>query len=101
MTARNYVLIIGLLFPFFAYAEQRSLTIYIGGCGDSEISADVMYAADQNSDDLKKTGVIIAVDEKKKRCGYDLQKGKRTKRLTSGLTDIDLSEELHKFFGDR
>jgi hypothetical protein len=102
MITLKKILLIGLLLiSISANADNKSLTIYVGGCEDVDQSADVMYAADQNFNDLKKMKVTITVDETKKHCGYSLRNEKKIKNLNSGLTDMDLYEELFKFFGDK
>ncbi len=89
-----------LAIPVNAVAGGNSLTVYVGGCQEADLSADVLHAADKNADELKRMGVAIVVDERRKRCGYELRKGKKVRRLKSGLTDIELHEELVKFFGE-
>lgn len=97
-TIKFYLLVVLLLVSSAANAEDKTLTIYVIGCSDEDQSADVIYAADQNYDSLKKMNVNIVVDEKKKRCGYGLKKGKQKKYLKSGLTDLELYDELFAFF---
>ncbi len=89
-----------LAIPAYANAGGNSITLYVGGCHEADLSADVLHAADQNSGELKRMAVTVVVDEHQKRCGYDLRKGRKVRHLKSGLTDIELHEELVKFFGD-
>lgn len=86
--------------PAIAFAGGDSITIHVGGCQNADLSADVIHAADQNANYLKEMAVSITVDEKKRRCGYELQKGKKVRRLKSGLTDIELHGEIARFFGE-
>jgi len=38
------------------------------------------------------------MDDKKKLCGYLLVNGTKTKKITGALTDIELLQEVNKFF---
>lgn len=89
-----------LLAPMAAIAGGRSLTVHIGGCKEPDLAADVVYAADRNAGYLRSIAVAVSVDASTRQCGYALRKGREARRLKSGLTDIELREQLARFFAD-
>jgi len=77
--------------------QKRELLAY-SRCSSEEISSDILYSVDQIKKQLSKRNIYLKVDAKKRMCGYMLVNGKRTRTIKGALTDIELLEEVNKFF---
>ena len=77
--------------------HKREL-VALSRCSSEESSDDILYSANQIKNQLSKLDIYLRVDEKKKMCGYILVDGKRTKTIKGALTDLELLEEVDRFF---
>ncbi len=80
-----------------ADSKKREIEVYFK-CSSEEASSDILYSVDEIKDQLIKKGIVIKVDDKRKLCGYLLVNGTKTKKITGALTDIELLQEVNKFF---
>ena len=77
--------------------NKRKIEVY-SHCSSEETSDDVLYSVSEIKEQLIKKGIVIRVDEKKKLCGYLLIDGIRKKKISGAFTDIELLQEVNKFF---
>lgn len=79
--------------------SKREIIVY-SHCFSGDASSDILYSIDQIKDHLTKKHVQVKIDKQKKKCGYLFINGNKTKIITSSLTDIDLLQEVNKFYGN-
>ena len=77
--------------------KKRKIEVY-SQCSSEEASADILYSVSEINEQLIKKGIVIKANEKKKLCGYLLVDGNKTKKISGALTDIELLQEVNKFF---
>lgn len=80
-----------------ADSKKREIEVY-SQCSPEEASADILYSVNEIKEQLTKKGIVVKIDDKKKLCGYLLVNGTKTKKITGALTDIELLQEVNKFF---
>lgn len=80
-----------------ADTKKRQIEVY-SQCSSEEASADILYSVNEIKEQLTEKGIVINADDKKKLCGYLLVNGTKTKKITGALTDIELLQEVNKFF---
>ena len=76
---------------------ERKIIVYIQ-CSSQEVSSDILYSIESIKDQLKEKKISIMMDNKKNQCGYFLINGAQTRRISSALTDVDLSQEIDLFY---
>src|SRR5690606_23155631 len=77
--------------------EKREVIVY-SQCSSEEASSDILYSFNEIKEQLTKKSISIKMDDKKKLCGYLLVSGTKTKKIAGALTDIELLQEVNKFF---
>ena len=77
--------------------EKREVVVY-SKCSSQEASSDILYSVSEIKEQLVKKNISIKTDNKKKSCGYLLVNGTKTKKITGALTDVELLQEVNKFF---
>lgn len=80
-----------------ANKEKREIVGY-SKCSSGEASSDILYSINEIKQELTKKGISVKMDDKKKLCGYLLVNGTKTKTITGALTDLELLQEVNKFF---
>lgn len=76
---------------------KREVVVY-SKCSSVEASSDILYSINEIKDQLKKKSISVREDSAKKLCGYLLVNGTKTKTITGALTDLELLQEIDKFF---
>lgn len=77
--------------------EKREVVVY-SKCSSNEASSDILYSVNEIKEQLVKKDIFIKMSDKKKSCGYLLVNGPKTKEIKGALTDIELLQEVNKFF---
>ena len=80
-----------------ASKAKREVVVY-SNCSSGEASSDILYSVNEIKEQLTKKGISVKTDNKKKLCGYLLVNGTKTKTITEALTDLELLQEVNKFF---
>jgi len=76
----------------------REMIIYIG-CNNIEVIGDIDYSIKDISKYLSKNNIELIVDNESLKCGYTLINAGNLKNIKSALTDVDLHEEINRFYG--
>jgi len=81
----------------FVHKKNRSLVVY-SQCTSGEATSDILASVDGIKASLTKKGIKLKIDNKKLICGYLLVNGAKTRKISGALTDIELQEEIDRFF---
>jgi hypothetical protein len=73
-------------------------TIIYPRCASNEASADILYSINQIKEHLNNKHISVHINNERRLCGYLLINGSKRKMISSVLTDMDLLEEVDKFF---
>jgi len=77
--------------------KKREVVVY-SQCSSEEASSDILYSVNEIKEQLIKKSISVKMDDKKNLCGYLFVNGTKTKKITGALTDIELLQEVNKFF---
>lgn len=77
--------------------EKKEIIVFLK-CSSNEESNDLVYSISQIKEELAKNNISVKMDSTQNKCGYIFIYGKKNKKITSVLTDLELLEEMDKFF---
>ena len=80
--------------------NNRREVIVSSHCSSEETTSDILFSIDQVKKQLAKKHIAIKIDKQRNLCGYLFINGSKRKAITSALTDMDLLQEVNKFFSN-
>jgi hypothetical protein len=94
-------ILIGLLFTlnvvYLTVNDVREIIVY-HHCTSNETSSDITYSINQIEEHLNNKHISVHINKERRLCGYLFINGSKRKMISSALTDMDLLEEVDKFF---
>lgn len=78
--------------------EQAKEIVIHSRCSSDEIVNDLEYSVNQIKDKLASKHIIVKNDTLSNDCGYMFVYGEKKKQISTVLTDLELSEEVDKFY---
>jgi hypothetical protein len=81
-----------------ANVRTDKLTVYIGGCIDADITADLIYSHKGIGKFLQNNNISTEINETLARCGYTFIMNSKSEDINEVLTDYDLLQEASRFF---
>lgn len=79
--------------------NKREVIVY-SNCSSKETSSDILYSIDQIKTQLEEKSIAIKIDKQRKQCGYLFIDGNKRKTITFTLTDLELIQEIKKFYSN-
>ena len=77
--------------------KGREIVVY-SKCSSEEASSDLLLSINEIKDQLSKKSISVKIDDKKRLCGYLLGNETKAKKVTGALTDIEMLQEVNRFF---